>query len=224
MELKNKVIVITGGNTGIGKETAYKFAEEKCKLVVTYYQYKKEALEVKKKCYELGAKDVYITYLNLRKESDIKRVVKETVKKFGKIDILVNNAGMLIWKSFKGQSFKEISEQVETNLIGPIKMTNEALPNIKEKIINIASMAGIKGYAGATPYCATKFGVRGFTKALALELNKIKVYSVNPGATSTRMTNFKGIPPSKVAQLVCDVVKDKYKLKSGSDFNVGDYV
>jgi len=223
-DLKEKVVLITGGSIGIGRETAYKFAVEKCKVVITYYQHKKEALEVVKKCYKLGASDVYITQLDMKKEKDIKRVVKEIVKKFSKIDILVNNAGIVVWKNFESQTFKEIDEQIETNLKGLIKFTKESLPYIKETIINIASMAGLKGYEELTTYCATKFGVRGFTQALAIELKKIKVYNVNPGTTSTRMTGFTGVHPSKVADLIVNICKDKYKLKTGSDFNVRDYV
>ncbi|MBS3072946.1 SDR family oxidoreductase [Candidatus Pacearchaeota archaeon] len=224
MELKNKVVVITGGSIGIGKETAYKFSEEKCRVIITYYQHKKEALNVVKKCYELGASDVYVTHLDIKKESDIKRVVKEIAKKFGRIDILINNSGIVVWKNFESQNFKEIDEQIETNLKGLIKFTKESLPYIKETIINIASTAGIKGYEELTTYCATKFGVRGFTQALAIELKKIKVYNVNPGTTSTRMTGFTGVHPSKVAGLIVNICKDKYKLKTGSDFNVRDYV
>lgn len=226
MDLKDKVILITGGSIGIGRETALSFSREKCKVAFTYYEHKKEALEVEKECLNLGAKEVLFLNLDIKKESDIKEVVKEVVEKFGKIDILVNNAGIVVWKNFEDQSFKEIDDQINTNLTGLIKFTRETLSNISEVIINVSSEAGLEGYGELTAYCASKFGIRGFTKALAVELDNIKVYSLNPGTISTRMTDFTGIPPSKVADLIVDVCKDeeKYNLKSGSDINVDDWV
>jgi 3-oxoacyl-[acyl-carrier protein] reductase len=90
-------------------------------------------------------------------------------------------------------------------------------------IINIASGAGQTGFAELTAYCATKFGVRGFTQALAEEVTKIKVYAVNPDMTATRMTDFQGRPPEQVAQVVLNTAKGMYNVPSGSDINVWEY-
>jgi short-subunit dehydrogenase len=90
-------------------------------------------------------------------------------------------------------------------------------------IINIASGAGQTGFADLAPYCATKFGVRGFTQALAEEISKPKVYAVNPDMTKTRLTGFRGRPPGQVAEVVLNTAKGKYKKSSGSYINVWDY-
>jgi len=218
--LKNKVVLITGSSIGIGAETAYLFAKERCKVIITYYKDKEEADKVRLKCKGLGASEVLVLPLNIMDDKSISNCVEETVKKFTFIDILLNNAGIVVWKHFKDQSKKEIEEQLRVNLEGLIKMTKESLPYIKDAIVNISSGAGLEGYETLTTYCATKFGVRGFTQALALELPNIKLYSINPGTTATRMNDFKGLPPIEVAKIILNAVMGKYKVPSGGGINV----
>ena len=222
--LKNKVVFITGSSLGIGAETAYKFAKEGCKIVITYYKDRNEGLNVAKKCKDLGASDVLVLRLNVMDDKSIKKCLHDSVKKFRDISILINNAGIIVWKNFNKQTFNDIQNQIGTNLEGLIKMTSECLPHVKDLIINVASGAGLDGYPELTTYCATKFGVRGFTQALAQELKNIKVFAVNPGVTATRMNNFRGLPPEKVAEVIFNAAKGVYKLQSGSDVNIWDYV
>lgn len=114
--------------------------------------------------------------------------------------------------------------EVRTNLEGLIKMTKECLPYIKDRIINIASGAGLEGYGSLSTYCATKFGVRGFTQSISHELRNLDVFVVNPGTTATRMNNFRGMPPEKVADVVLSTAQGRYKSRSGSDINVWEVV
>ncbi len=221
--MKAKVVLITGSSEGIGRETAFKFAGEGCALVITYNNHKKEGEQTAKKCLELGASEVLLVPLDVSDDKSIKNCVKAVVKKFKHISILVNNAGVLRFALFKDQSFDDIEQQVNVNLIGLMKMTREALPFVKDMIINISSGAGKTAYETLVPYCATKFGVRGFTQGLAQEL-KIPVYVVNPGMTATRMTNFKGVPPEKVAKVVFNTALGKYKVKSGGDIDVWEHI
>lgn len=222
--IKNKVIFITGGSMGIGKETAYKFAKEGARIVITYYEKEKnakeDALAVQKECIKIGAGDVFAVSLNLLDDESIKNAIKQAVGKFGQIDILINNAGVSVSKLFKEQSREEIVNQIRTNLEGTIKVTKEGLPYIKEMIINITSAAGKEGISYLTVYSATKFGVRGFTQALAKELPQLKIFAVNPGQTATRMSGFRGAPPEKVAEVILNTAKGKYNKKSGSDIDV----
>jgi short-subunit dehydrogenase len=97
------------------------------------------------------------------------------------------------------------------------------MPHVKDMIINIASGAGQEGFADLVPYCATKFGVRGFTQALALEISRLKIYAVNPDMTRTRMTGFQGRPAEQVARVVLNTAQGRYRKRSGSDVNVWDY-
>ncbi len=203
MEVKNKVVLITGSSLGIGRETAKAFAKEKAKPIITYYKDEKEGKELAEK---LGTKAYQLNITSIESISSLLKKVKED---FGDIDILINNAGVIYWKPLKETSFKEIEEQIRVNLEGLIKMTKAVLDNFSpEMIINIASGAGKTGYADLTTYCATKFGVRGFSEALSKEVN-IKIRVVNPRSTKTRMTNFKGDPPEKVAGIILKVAKEE---------------
>lgn len=222
--LKDKVVLITGSSLGIGKETAFKFAGENCKVIVTYFKDKNEGLAVAKKCSELGASDVLFLQLNIMDNLSIKNCVKKIIKKFKQIDFLVNNAGIVVWKRLKEQTFEDIENQVRTNLEGLIKVTRECLPYIKEAIINISSGAGKSAYGGLSTYCATKFGVRGFTQSIAQELKEINVFSVNPGQTATRMNNFTGTPPEKVADIILKAAKGEIKPDRYKDVDVWEFI
>ena len=223
MQLKDKVVLITGASEGIGRATAKTFAKEGCKLVITYCSHKTEADLAAKDCSSIGSPDVLVIQMDQTNDKSIQDCVKKAVAKFKKIDILINNAGVLTWKPLIKQSFKEIENQVRVNLEGLIKMTREALPHVKEMVVNISSGAGKTAYDELVPYCATKFGVRGFTQGLAME-TKIPIICVNPGMTATRMTNFKGVPVEKVADVILNTTKGKYKTKSGGDVDVWDHV
>ncbi len=221
--MRGKVVLITGSSVGIGRYTAYEFAKAGARLVITYYRDREEGEKTKLRCLELGAEDVSLLYLNLMDNGSIVRCVQETAKRYGRIDILINNAGVLAWKPLREQSFEEIEEQVRVNLEGLIKITKVALPYVKEMVINIGSGAGKTGFAELTTYCATKFGVRGFTQALAEE-ESIKVYAVNPGMTATRMTNFVGADPERVAGVIFRVANGEIGKPSGSDVDVWEYL
>ncbi len=222
--LQGKVVVITGASRGIGMETAFLFAKEKCQLALTYYTASNEIKEVVKKCRELGAEDVIAFELNVTKDASIKNAVKKIIDKYGRIDILDNNSGVIIWKNLKDTNYQEIEMQIRTNLEGLIKMTKECLPYVKDCIINISSGAGKQGYGTLATYCASKFGVRGFTQALAEEHSNLKIYSVNPGVTATRMNEFRGLHPAKVGGIIVNAAKGKYNVESGGDLDVWELV
>lgn len=227
MQLKGKVVLITGSSTGIGKETAVICAKKGAKVVVAYLAGRKEGDNVVRECKKYS--DAMLVQLDVTKESSIKKAVSAVLKKFGRIDVLDNNAGVIKWEYFRKQKPKDIDFQVNANLTGLMKMTLAVLPLLEKRdeavIVNIASGAGEEGHATLVPYCATKFGVRGFTQALARELPpNIRVYAVNPGTTATAMTDFKGVPAEKVAAVVVKAIEEGYGKNSGSDIDVWDYV
>ncbi len=221
--MRGKAVLITGSSIGIGRYTAYEFARAGARLVITYYKDKEEGEVTKRRCLELGAEDAILLYLDLRDNGSIIGCVEEAVKRYGRIDILVNNAGVLAWKPLREQSFEEIENQVRVNLEGLIKITKVALPYVREMIINIGSGAGKTGFPELTTYCATKFGVRGFTQALAEE-ESVKVYAVNPGMTATRMTGYQGVHPEKVAKIIFRVASGEIRRPSGSDVDVWELI
>jgi short-subunit dehydrogenase len=218
--LRGKIVFITGASLGIGTETAYKFAEEGCKLAITYYKDKEKAIGVAERCKKLGASEVLVLHLDLMNNDSITGTVKQVVDHYREISVLINNAGVIVWKQLKDQSFGEIESQIRTNLEGLVKLTKESLPYVKDVIINLGSAAGKAGYGDLTTYCGTKFGVRGFSEALAQELPNVMVYTVNPGVTATRMNEFQGMPPEEVARIIVNTAKGEYDVQSGSDVDV----
>lgn len=220
MDLTNKNILITGSSKGIGEAIAYAFSKEKAKIVVTYNSDISGAQKVAHKCKDLGADEVLIVQLDIRDNESIKKAVETVIEKSGHIDVLINNAGVIGWEKFENESFEEIEGQIGTNLSGMIKMTSAALPQIKEGIINIASRAGHLPYPGRAVYCATKFGVVGFTKSLALEYPDLKIFTVSPGAVKTEMWNFQeGVDPSVISDYIVKCWKGEVPLKDG-DLNL----
>jgi short-subunit dehydrogenase len=125
-----------------------------------------------------------------------------------------------VFLPFNEQSVKDIERQIRTNLEGLIKVTRAFLPIIRKGIVNIASAAGKTAYAEMSVYCGTKFGVRGFTQALAQEHPSLKICCVNPDMTATRLSGYQGQPPSEVADVIFKVVSGKIKVADGGDVDL----
>lgn len=224
MDLENKIILITGSDKGIGEATAYAFAKEKAKIIITFRKDPQDAERVAHKCKELGASETFLVQLDLLNNESINEAVGNVEQKFGHIDILINNAGVIGWEKFENETFDEIEGQLRTNLEGMMKMTSAVFAQIKEGIINIASRAGHIPYPGRSVYCATKFGVIGFTKSLVLEYPDLKIFTVSPGATKTEMWDFKsGTDPEIVAEMIVKAWKGEIPLKDG-DLNVWELI
>lgn len=222
--LENRIIFITGASHGIGRECAYEFAKQKSILVLTYYKGYKEGRLVKRKCLELGSPKVLLLYLDLTNNDSIKVVVAKIIKQLGKISILINNSGVIFWKLAREHTDDEIENQLRVNLEGLIKMTIACLPYIQDMIINMGSAASVGGYEKQSVYGASKWGVKGFTQALAKEAPALKIYNFVSGGVATQMKNFQGIPPKKIANLIKDFAQEKYILDSGLDINAREYI
>lgn len=218
--LLDKTIIITGASRGIGKETALKFAAEKSKLVITYARDKKQAQQVADKCLALGSPDVFISQLDLAQLSSIRSFVAACKKHRSNTSFLINNAGIGVRKKFTDHTDDEIQQLININLLGLIRLTKECIPILEDGIVNISSGAGKSGIAELSVYCASKFGVRGFTQSIAKEFPRLRVYSVNPGMTATDMTDFQGLPADNVAQVIVDTVKGKYTNLKKQDIDV----
>ncbi|MGZ4908942.1 MAG: SDR family NAD(P)-dependent oxidoreductase [Halobacteriota archaeon] len=218
--MERKVVLITGSARGIGEAIAYGFAREKATVIVTYHRDRTRAEHTYNKCLALGSSDGLLAELDVMSEESIRRCVSTVIETFGRIDVLVNNAGTLTWTYLRDQSYDNIKDQVRTNLEGAIMMAKACLPHVTETIINIGSIAGLNPLEELTVCCATKFGLRGFTQALAKEVPELYVYSVNPDYIATRMTDFVGRSPEEVARVVVNAAKGVYALPSGSDINV----
>ena len=175
VQLNGKVAIVTGGAKGIGKAITVALAQEGAKVVINYNS-SKEATE--NLVNELGKEghDVYAVQADVSKVEDANRLVEETVNRFGKVDILVNNAGITRDRTFKKLNREDWERVIDVNLSSVFNTTSAVLPYITEaeegRIISISSIIGQAGGFGQTNYSATKAGMLGFTKSLALELAK----------------------------------------------------
>jgi 3-oxoacyl-[acyl-carrier protein] reductase len=225
MDLGGKMVLITGASRGIGRATAYAFARQGARLALTYLRESDECAQVALRCEELGSPRAATFALDLADDESIRSCVKAAVDTFGRLDILVNNAATTVWKLFAEQSFEDIESQVRVNLEGLLKVTRECLPHLDDAVINIASGAATHAHATLSTYSATKYGVRGFTKNLALEHREKRVYVVNPRMVKTAMTGYRGkMTPEQVADVVVRVSRGELDLEPGADVNVEDYV
>ena len=218
-ELSGRTVLITGSSIGIGRATAERFAREGCRVVVTYYKDEDEAGKTADRCRELGAAEVLVVELDVKDEASIDRAVSTVLDRFGGLDILINNAGIIVWKPLKDQTQEEVMDQVRTNLEGTISMTKAMLPHVRHMITGMTSPTALRGYGTLVPYSSTKAGVYEFVRSLAREID-IPVYAVMPGQTATRMTDFQGDPPEKVAEVIVNLAKGGYDVASGDMVSV----
>lgn len=185
MNLKDKIVVITGASRGLGKSMAGQFAKEDCRIIVTG-RTEKDLKEVSKSI------DGNYVVADVTKEDDMKKVADFAVKKFGRIDIWINNAGIYTpYAPVEEMDWEKVHELFEVNFFGTVYGSKAALIQMKKQkfgtIMNIISTSGLEGRPNSSGYCATKFAQDGFTKSLRLELNSsgIKVLSVYPGGMKT---------------------------------------
>lgn len=207
--IANKVCIITGAARGIGKATAMKFAANKAKVVICDLDHA-QIQETVEELSELG--EVTGFAADVTKPEDVRNMVDEVLKKFGKIDVLINNAGITADASFLKMTHEQFDRVIDVNLKGVFNCTKEVAPSMiqggKGKIINASSVVGLYGNFGQTNYAASKFGVIGMTKTWAKELGRknINVNAVAPGFILTEMT-------MKMPQDVLDMMKEKSPLK-----------
>lgn len=193
MNLKNKIVVITGASDGVGKQTALRLAREGTKLALISRNEEK-LNEVSQQSKELGALDVKVYPCDIRQTDKLENTVKSILSDYSSVDILINNAG--IWQ--KLMPVEEIDKDViddviQTNLTALIHLTGMLIPSLKSKpesaIINVISKSGIVPQDGQTVYTASKYGVKGFTEVLKMDLkgSSVRVAGVYQGGTNTKM-------------------------------------
>ncbi len=169
VDLSDRIVLITGGGTGIGRELALAFGRAGCRLALTYYEHRAGAEETAQLCRALGAPDVLTLPLQIADDDSIRALVEDVVGHYGGVDILVQNAGTIDWRRFLDQDFWSIDNQLAVNLGGVMKLTWAILPMVRDTVIAIGSTAALHDSRTPPTYCATKWGLRGFMKAMALE-------------------------------------------------------
>lgn len=186
MNFAGKVVLVTGASSGIGARTAQKFAQLGASLSLTGR--KLENLQkVAKECE--GQNAAFVVAGDITNADDTKRIVDETIKKFGKLDVLVNNAGIIETGTIENTSLEQYDRVMNTNIRSIYHLTMLAVPHLiktEGSIVNISSVNGIRSFPGVLAYNLSKAAVDQFTRCVALELapKKVRVNSVNPGRPS----------------------------------------
>lgn len=188
-----KTVVVTGGNTGIGKEICLQYGTKKNNLVINYIFDEEAANDLVQHIINLGGNAIAV-YGDVTKLDDCNNVIAKGIEAFGKIDVLVNNSGITRDNLMMRMSEDDFDKVIDVNLKGTWNMckaaTRHMMKNRAGSIINISSVVGIMGNAGQANYVASKAGVIGLTKTLAKEFGArgVRVNAVAPGFIETKMT------------------------------------
>ena len=207
MTLENKVAIVTGGDSGIGRAIVLGLAQAGAAVTINYHSNQTAAEEVKKQVEDGGGKAL-VAQGDVSKVADVQQLVQQTVQTFGRLDIMVNNAGMETRTSVLESSEKDFDRVIGVNLKGPFFGTQLAAKQFLEqksggRIINISSVHEDWPMPGNTPYCCAKGGVRMLTRTAGVELapHGITVVGVGPGAVDTPINKETLADPEKKAAL-----------------------
>ncbi len=193
-DLKNRIVLITGASSGIGKACASEFAKSGAKLLLTARRYDRLA-ELASQLEENFNTNIRIVQLDIRDHKAVQKVYNELEESWKKVDIILNNAGLArgLHKIYEGE-IDHWEEMIDTNIKGLLYITRTFLPQMIERatghIINIGSTAGYETYPMGNVYAATKFAVRVLSQSIRIDvLDKgIKVTSVDPGMVLTEFS------------------------------------
>lgn len=194
---KDKVIIVTGASSGIGAATAVHLASLGGQLVIVGRNVDK-LKETADNIIAAGGAPALQLQADMDKESDVEKIVADTLKKFGKLNVLVNNAGIIELGSIENTSLGQYDRVMNTNVRSLYQLTALATPELiktKGSIVNVSSVNGIRSFPGVLAYNISKAAVDQFTRCVALELapKGVRVNSVNPGVIITELQKRGGL-------------------------------
>ncbi|CAH0402613.1 unnamed protein product [Chilo suppressalis] len=242
MRFQDKVVIVTGASSGIGAAAAKLLTEEGASVVMVGRN-KEKLAAVEAQCAALGNAPLVIQ-ADVANDDDAKRIINETIEKYGKLDVLVNNAGVARYGNISdGSIMKTYDEVLNINLRATVHLTSLAAQHLvktKGNIVNISSIAGTVPLPSSVAYCVSKAGMNHFTRGAALELapHGVRVNAISPGPVHTDIMVNSGIEvdvtrvnrirdftalgrisqPEEVADLIAFLASDTAKGITGSDF------
>jgi 3-oxoacyl-[acyl-carrier protein] reductase len=205
MKLKGKVVLVTGGGTGMGRAICLKFASEGADVVVNYSKSQKQAEGVAESARKLGVRALAVQ-ADISQDLEARRLVDETVAKLGRLDVLVNNAGWtrrVAHSDLEGLTEEILERTWAVNVKGPLYCARAAIAQMLRqgggRIVNVTSIAAFQGAGSSVIYCASKAGLGAITKSLARAFAKdnILVNSIAPGFVATGFVDW---PPEVMQQ------------------------
>lgn len=229
MSFHNKVVLVTGGGTGIGRATSLLLGERGAAVAVNYSRSAVEAEETVREIKQAGGR-AFAIQADVSRDDEVREMVEQVVRQFGTIDYLVNNAS--ITRYIAMNDLEAVTEEIWDDLLGVnvkgmFNCARAAAPYLREgkqgAIVNVGSVAGMTGKGSSLPYAVSKAAVHGLTKSLAHALApEIRVCGIAPGAVATRWWEGKEeqmrslithlpleriSPPEEIAQLICAVLE-----------------
>ncbi len=190
--MRNKVVIITGASSGIGKALAYEFSSHGSKVVMGARN-GESLYEIAEDIKQKGGEAIFVK-TDVSVEAECENLINEAINKFGDIDILINNAGISMRALFQDTELSVIKKLMDVNFWGAVFCTKYALPHIlanKGSVVGVSSIAGIKALPARTGYSASKYALDGFLEALRVENLKkgIHVLIAYPGFTASNIRN-----------------------------------
>ncbi|HKF44314.1 MAG TPA: SDR family NAD(P)-dependent oxidoreductase [Thermoanaerobaculia bacterium] len=234
MKLKGRTVIVTGASRGIGRSVAQRFAEEGARVGLVSRS-EKDLLDTAARIQKAGGTGLAIPTDITDPEAAVACVGK-VEKELGPVDILVNNAGVFLWKAFLKMTPEEWNTVVSTNLTGAANFCRAVLPGMVERgrgrIVNVASIHGMRGDANLAAHSAAKFGLVGLTQSLAREFrsHNIAVNAVCPGTVENKIDESEGqdrrtplaekLWPRDVARAVLFLASDDAAAITGTTLEV----
>jgi NAD(P)-dependent dehydrogenase (short-subunit alcohol dehydrogenase family) len=204
-EMKNKVALVTGASSGIGRASAVKFAAEGARVALVA----RSGDKLQVVAAEIGAKqgESKTIAADVTKEADVERIVSETAAAFGGIDVLVNAAGILTNGTIENTPLADWDYMMNINVRSPFYLTQCALPHLiarKGNVVNVSSVTGVRAFQNVLAYCASKAALDQLTHCAALELASkgVRVNAVNPGVVISSLHRSGGMAEDAYAKFL----------------------
>ncbi len=204
-EMQNKIALVTGASSGIGKATALKFAAEGARVALVA----RRGDELENVAQEIRARggEAKAIAADVTRETDIERIVSETIAAFGGIDVIVNAAGILASGNIENTRLADFDYMLNVNTRAPFYLIQRAMPHLLERqgnVVNVSSVTGIRAFPNVLAYCVSKAALDQLTHCIALEVaaKGVRVNAVNPGVVETMLHRASGMADDAYAKFL----------------------